>query len=52
LGGSLPVIVTGDAKLLAIATPVGDPFAPFVVGEERGDDKDEDEYAEEDSHKG
>jgi hypothetical protein len=35
LDGSLWVIVTGDAALLAIAASVGDPFAPFVVGEDR-----------------
>jgi hypothetical protein len=35
---------------LAVATPGGDPLAPFVVGNEGGDDKDYDKDGEKNLH--
>jgi hypothetical protein len=40
----------GDAALLAVAAAVGDPFAPFVVGEDRRGDEDGDRDGEEEFH--
>jgi hypothetical protein len=41
----------GDAASLAVALAVGDPFSPFVVGDEGGDYEDDGDEGEEELHK-
>ena len=36
---------------MPVATPVGDPFAPFVVGDEGGSYDEDDEKDDEDLHR-
>ena len=50
MDGSLWVIVMGDAALLAVAAAIGDPFAPFVVREDRRGYEDGDHDGEEEFH--